>query len=79
MEFIVSIIFIYLIFRLILWIGKFFLLRSARKHGFNTENNENDETGETDRSQKQKKKKVFNQSDGEYVDFEEVNKNEKQI
>ncbi len=76
MEFIVSIIFLYLIFRLVLWIGKFFLLRSAKKHGFNTENNENDET---DRTQKQKKKKVFNQSDGEYVDFEEVNKNDKQI
>jgi hypothetical protein len=75
MEFIVSIIFLYLIFRLVLWIGKFFLLRSAKKHGFNTENNDNDETG---RQEKQKKKKVFNQSDGEYVDFEEINKNEKQ-
>lgn len=75
MEFIVSIIFLYLIFRLVLWIGKFFLLRSAKKHGFNTENNEDDETG---KSKKEKKKKVFNQSDGEYVDFEEINKNEKQ-
>lgn len=76
MEFIVSIIFLYLIFRLVLWIGKFFLLRSARKHGFNTENNKDDETV---KSKKEKKKKVFNQSDGEYVDFEEVNKNDKQI
>lgn len=75
MEFIVSIIFLYLIFRLILWIGKFFLLRSARKHGFDNENNEDDETMRQD---KQKKKKVFNQSDGEYVDFEEINKNDKQ-
>lgn len=75
MEFIVSIIFLYLIFRLILWIGKLFLLRSARKHGFDNENNEDDETVRQD---KQRKKKVFNQSDGEYVDFEEINKNDKQ-
>lgn len=74
MEFIVSIIFLYLIFRLVLWIGKFFLLRSARKHGFNTESNEDDETM---KSKKEKRKKVFNQSDGEYVDFEEINKNDK--
>lgn len=68
MEFLISLILIYFTFRLISRFIMRFLLSKSRK------SNENETFQGRDSETSRKRKKVFKKDDGEYIDFEEMNK-----
>lgn len=68
MKFLISLILIYFTFRLISRLTMRYLLNKSRKS--NEKGTFQDRDSETSR----KRKKVFKKDDGEYIDFEEMNK-----
>lgn len=69
MQFIFYLILIYLVFRLLSWLALKFFLSKARKFTGGQPAQE-----EEDSKSANKRKKFFKKDDGEYVDFEEMNK-----
>lgn len=67
MTFIFSLIIIYFVFRIVFYIATRVIAYKMKKRGGSV----NEETKDTAGSNK---KKIFHQDDGEYVDFEEVDK-----
>ena len=70
MQFIFYLILIYLVFRLLSWLALKFFLSKARKFTGGQPAQEEEE----DSRSANKRKKFFKKDDGEYVDFEEMNK-----
>lgn len=68
MQFIFYLILIYLVFRLLSWLALKFFLSKARKF------TEGQPAQEEESKSANKRKKFFKKDDGEYVDFEEMNK-----
>jgi len=66
MSFIIFLIIIYFLFRIVSFFAIRIMAYKTKKQG--------DESSEFTKSTGQNKKKIFHQDDGEYVDFEEIDK-----
>jgi len=69
MKFIVSLFFIYILFRVISYLFIRYIAYKIKKAQPNNQNFEEQENTES-----QMKKKIFRQDEGEYTDFEEIDK-----
>jgi hypothetical protein len=66
MNFIIFLIIIYFLFRIVSFLAIRIIAYRTKKRG--------DGDNESTKSTEQNKKKIFHQDDGEYVDFEEIDK-----